>query len=172
MNWRKLLALIFNRDQREKVMGKKTNMADDPMFSKLLDKITEAGAKLSSLAVSQGEHGPQRVTLALAALSGPLANLVVLTGRRDTKEFNSDHMLFAALLAAHAVEPTKDGSAILQFSPTIVLEALTSFEKLTGKKADGFLQEDMVGSARETEKEGCEPLAAFMSSLKPSSPPH
>ena len=139
------------------------NMGDDPVFCKNLHSTVDASMQFTKAVLQCGGHEPGKITLALAALSGPIAAVSLLCAKDGKNEHvTQDQVMFAGLLVAHCFEPLANSNVALQMSPGIVLDAINAWEKLTGKRAEDCLNADMVSAARTVEKVGADTFAAFM----------
>jgi len=164
--WRKLWNYLRQREKSE-MRDEHHNMGSDPAFVKNLDAVVQASQTLVRMAVKQGcpDHGPAKLTMAIAALTGPLAAIAILSSKDG--DLTEDMILFAALLAAKATGAEGGGDHIsLSFSPGTILEAMEAFEKLTGKKADDVICEGMAEAARSVESAAIIPLERFMQAAR------
>lgn len=146
------------------------NMSDNPIFNKVFEKTVQVGASLAQAAAKSGDNMPESICLSLAAASGAVGVVASLVQHEDDNaEPNADHVLFACLLLANTTQPVKGThDAIFAFDPSIVLDTLNQYERLTGRKPDSLLLSNMVKAAREMAAAGEAPLRAFMSA-RPSS---
>ena len=145
-------------------MSDQENMGDNPVFAKNLDNVIQASQTFVKLAVTEAtagyNHGPARITMAIATMAGPLAALSLLISKDDS--VNAEAILFSAILAAKAVSPVSQNEMALAMGPAIILEAMEAYEKLTGQKADDIICTGMSGAARHVEDESVIPLQKFM----------
>lgn len=144
------------------------NMGDDPSFVHNLDATVSASQDFVKIVCTTAcpEHIPAKLTMAIACMTGPLAAISMMTSKGDN--VTPDAILFAAILAAMAIAPAGTNALSLTFSPAVLLEAIESFEKLTGQKADSVLCEGMVEAARTVEREGAIPLQSFLDAARKS----
>ena len=101
----------------------------------------------------------------VAAVAGCLHTLGAFLNKNDlTGPVSSDEVLFTALLVWHC-SPSNDGEkSLLAFDPSIILDAMESFEKFTGRKPDGFMIPAMAQAARDCAAEGTAALDRFRAS--------
>lgn len=165
MPW-KLWQLI----QRENTVAKSQNMSDNPIFNRVFEKTIEVSSALAQAASKSADTMPEAICLALAATSGAMGVVASLVQHEDDNaDPSADHVLFACLLVANTTSPVKGTKdAIFAFDPSVVLDTMVAFEKLTGRKPDALLLSNMVGAARDMARDGDAPLKAFMAA-RPSS---
>jgi len=84
-----------------------------------------------------------------------------------------DTMLFAALLSTKILVniDAKTGRQDWELNPETLFNALTDWEKLTGRKADGIIDPGMLRAAREVAVSSTVPLTEFMDKRSRSFPP-
>lgn len=144
-------------------------MADDPKFNKNLESTVDASMRFTKIILQYGSNEPEKITMALAALAGPMAAISRLVAKDGKNEpVKPEHVLFAGLLVGNAFEPAPDSAVILKMSPAVILDTLRQWESLTGKKGEDWLNEHMVKAANEVEKCGAETFEAFMEAKRQS----
>lgn len=143
---------------------KTVNMGDNPDYAKKFEKALNLAGQLAAAAAMTEDNICGGLCMAMAVSAGALgAVATIIQHENDKNPPNGDHLLFAALLVTTATSPlSKSNDTIFAFDPSIILDTLNLFEKMTGRKADPLLMSGMVGAAREMAKSGAAPLDAFM----------
>lgn len=140
---------------------------EDMTAAQLFDMVAKGTAMLSQQCYSKTRNGPDAVYVGIGAVIGALTSLALVIGENPGdqtdsdfdpgKRVNADTILFGALLAIEST--TVCGSRKLdsntsatehevEFSPVIIMAALDSFEKFTGRRPDAKLCPQMVQAAR------------------------
>jgi hypothetical protein len=163
------------------------DMQDNDHIFRNFEQAARATSKITETVTEHGGDGtrPSAVYLAIGCVSGALNILAMCVGAgkdeprdgRDTPldcdvcdRINADTLLFSAILTALSVRQTqgfnKDGvsgaAGVIEFGPSIILEALQMYERATGVKIDDKLTPGLVNVAREMEASGAKPLDNLM----------
>lgn len=158
-------------------------MSKEPSTSELFELAAKGTAGLSQSLYSKTHHRPDAVFVAVGCVIGALTSLALVIGENpgdDTdsefdagKRVNDVTMLFGALLAVEATtccgskkldSNTSAAGHEIEFSPAVVMAALDSYEKLTGRKPDAKLCTSLVQSARMGAESGAVLLSKFLKS--------
>lgn len=110
--------------------------------------------------VSQSDSAPNGIHIAIGGVMGAARLVAGMTGSpvpASSKDIEAlamhpDRRLFALLLA-HASYSECDDTINAQLGPPVYLDAMTMFEKLTGRKPDGLLNPMLVQAARDYERD-------------------
>lgn len=135
--------------------------------STLFDLAAKGTAAFSQACFSKVHNRPDAVYVGVGSVIGALTALALVIGENsgdDTdpnfdpgKRVNADTILFGALLTiestticgSHRIDAnTSAAGHEVEFSPAVVMAALHSFEKFTGRKPDAKLCPQMVQAAR------------------------
>ncbi len=148
------------------------NMADNPEFRTLLNKLTHGSVLLATVAIQGAKEtvpeqadlsvqSPATQTAIITGLSALFAGLCIGMQHEDTDTVTQEHIRFVALVLANVLVPTGNSLA-LEWAVENLRDAASDYERLYGRRPDKFLLSAMVNAIRDGEKESNVPLAAFM----------
>jgi hypothetical protein len=138
------------------------DMADDPNIKRNVYKATDASLQLAKIAIDSSDHIPGKIAMALAAMTGPLAAIALLTAK-DSDNLKDENFVFASIVAHQALRPAADNSnsVTLDVRPSMWVDAVVEFRK-AGHDPAAFLAEGMMDAVRQMESESAAPLQAFL----------
>ena len=149
------------------------DMGKNDRLTSVTEQATDAARTLvSSVMAAAGMAGKsldpnagavEAIVGGVATIAGGLHTLAAFLNKSEDIQgpVTSDETLFTALLVWHC-SPANDGEkSTLVFDPSLILDAMESFERFTGRKPDGFMIPAMAQAARDCAAEGNAVLEKF-----------
>lgn len=139
------------------------NLGDDPKFINRLKEMTDISMSLTQTALEAGDYIPEKVSMALAAMSGPIAAIAMMTNKSIEQDSGEDNYLFAALLAGIAFAPFEKGACTLSVSPAMWAKAVDAFKMLRpDAKLANLFNAAMLRCVDDVNNDSVIPLETFL----------
>lgn len=103
----------------------------------------EMGGSMTERVDGKGMGPGDAVHVAMGAAVAAIQNMAMFLKQGEGQNVNREQFMFAALMVATAITMTEDG-LIVQNGPDVLTRTASNFERMTGTKADGFLNEGIV----------------------------
>lgn len=152
------------------------DLTKDKDFIQVFDRSVEAAALLTLAAVGRMQGNPSaQVAVAVGVACSALMSVTAIVNNatfENMREPTDDDRLFAALLTYMVCRGSTAQGIQFDYHCGTILEAMNEFERVTGRRPDSFLRQDMVTAARDMEAAGSGPMKAFMEQHYPGGAAH